>query len=693
MKHIRSSRLVKVLLWGILGVLVCCSVCNFAYFMRSEVRMNNVMSQEELEYVAGDEVWSYFYYTNDQTTPIDEGGDYLRNENWKSALESAKSYTLGLVNFYYRILDESGQTVLQSNLPKGKELEDLVEDVRYSQMNYWDRGDPTESYYDTTYYSYNELSSDETMTYSEPEGINAVVYIMEYGVVPAGLMKEGDAFYDNEQNAKLVSEQNLPREDFLMSTVASAITFLLVFVLLCVTAGYVPDAEGVVCRGFHRIPFELYLIGLFVFSIPFVLILEQFSYNYWQLSEETSLNLIGMVGTVTALYWILTAETLVVRLKAHQFWNTCLITRVFRLIGRLLRPMVNVFRKLPSVPRLAIAGVGLFLVDLILGLLMLTTGWWGGGSFFLLLWIFSALLLVTALWAFGLNLLKIRRGVEHLAKGNLNARVEEPVQTAWLREFADDVNHVSDGMQQAVEERSKSSRFRAELIANVSHDLKTPLTSIINYVDLLKQQPIENETAKQYIEVLDRKSQRLKKLTEDLVEASKASTGSLTVHREVLNLTELAKQAIGEYNERFVEANLVVRQSAPDYPLYIEADGHHVWRVLDNLFSNCRKYAMPGTRIYFDVLDRGQQVEIWVRNISAEPLHLTAEELQERFVRGDSSRTTEGNGLGLSIARSLTELQHGTFRVIVDGDLFKVCLGFPRVAAPNPPANGAAAKP
>ena len=223
----------------------------------------------------------------------------------------------------------------------------------------------------------------------------------------------------------------------------------------------------------------------------------------------------------------------------------------------------------------------------------------------------------------------------------------------------------------------RSERFKAELITNVSHDLKTPLTSIINYVDLLKKEQIENPRAAEYIDVLDRKSQRLKKLTEDLVEASKASTGNLAVMRERISLTQLADQALAEYEERLSGQNLRVIRTFPEEEVWVEADGRHLWRVVDNLLSNCAKYALEGTRIYVEV-SRGQtQAFLSVKNISREPLNVPPETLVERFVRGDESRTTEGSGLGLSIAQSLTELQKGTFRLTIDGDLFKAEIALP----------------
>ena len=246
-----------------------------------------------------------------------------------------------------------------------------------------------------------------------------------------------------------------------------------------------------------------------------------------------------------------------------------------------------------------------------------------------------------------------------------------------LREHAEQLNDLGAAISTAVEEQLKSERFRAELITNVSHDLKTPLTSIINYVDLLKKTEIPDPRAVEYIEVLDRKSQRLKKLTEDLVEASKASTGSLTVVREKLGFTQLLDQALGEYGEKFEKSGLTPVLTTPDHELYVEADGRHLWRIIDNLLGNCVKYAMPGTRVYLDVKAWDGNVVLSVKNVSKDPLNVPAEQLMERFVRGDVSRTTEGSGLGLSIARSLTELQGGAFRLDIDGDLFKAVVSFP----------------
>ena len=247
-----------------------------------------------------------------------------------------------------------------------------------------------------------------------------------------------------------------------------------------------------------------------------------------------------------------------------------------------------------------------------------------------------------------------------------------------LRLQAEDLNNISAGLSAAVDEKMKSERFKAELITNVSHDLKTPLTSIINYVNLLKSTDQTDPKAAEYIEVLDRKSQRLKKLTEDLVEASKASTGVLSVAREKIGMAQLIDQAAAEWEERLTQQRLTLVTTLPEGETWVYADGRHLWRVIDNLLSNCAKYAMEGTRVYLD-LERGKgQVVLSVKNISREPLNVPAERLMERFVRGEESRSTEGSGLGLSIARSLTELQGGAFDLAVDGDLFKAIVTLPQ---------------
>lgn len=245
-----------------------------------------------------------------------------------------------------------------------------------------------------------------------------------------------------------------------------------------------------------------------------------------------------------------------------------------------------------------------------------------------------------------------------------------------LKHHGENLNSIAQGMQKAVQQQLKSERFRTDLITNVSHDIKTPLTSIVNYVDLLKKEDVQPEKAKEYLAVLDRQSARLKKLTEDLVEASKASSGTLPVHLEAVDVNVLLSQVSGEYQSRFELCRLEpIVKLAPESP-QILADGKLLWRVFDNLLSNICKYAARHARVFHQrVLD--SRVQISFKNISNYPLDITADELMERFVRGDSSRSTEGSGLGLSIAQSLTGLQKGSFDLVVDGDLFKANISFP----------------
>ena len=359
-------------------------------------------------------------------------------------------------------------------------------------------------------------------------------------------------------------------------------------------------------------------------------------------------------------------RTLAVRLHTGTLGRTSLLCRgwsaVYRGVGELVRQLPLTWR--------TIAG---FFVYLLANVLSAAMGYGGG---LLVILVNGAALVLLCRWT--ASFARLRRGSRAIAAGDLNYRVDTARMPADLRAYAEDLNNISIGLAGAVDEKMKSERFKAELITNVSHDLKTPLTSIINYVNLLKTTQQTDPKAAEYIEVLDRNSQRLKKLTEDLVEASKASTGVLSVSREKIGMSQLLDQALGEWTEKLEERKLTVVTTVPEGETWVYADGRHLWRVIDNLLSNCAKYAMEGTRIYVE-LSRGKgQVTLSVKNVSREALNVPAERLMERFVRGEESRSSEGSGLGLSIARSLTELQGGEFRLTVDGDLFKAEVTLPQ---------------
>jgi len=272
---------------------------------------------------------------------------------------------------------------------------------------------------------------------------------------------------------------------------------------------------------------------------------------------------------------------------------------------------------------------------------------------------------------------KLLKAVQAMARGDDMKEISTKHLFQGNRQLAEAVNKLGEGLSSALKEQMKSEKMKADLITNVSHDLKTPLTSIINYVDLMKRENIDNPKAQEYLEVLDQKSQRLKQLTEDLVEASRASSGNVVLHISKIDLKELLMQTSGEFEEKFAARGLILMSRYPKEPLYVEADGRHLWRIIENLFRNVEKYAMPNTRVYLDVECDGQMAVMSMKNISEQPLNISAAELTERFTRGDESRTTEGSGLGLSIAKDLAELQNGIFEVYLDGDLFKVTVAFP----------------
>ena len=341
----------------------------------------------------------------------------------------------------------------------------------------------------------------------------------------------------------------------------------------------------------------------------------------------------------------------------RRLWNGLVqgLRRFFRWIGR-------------GLAGLPIIGKGVLITLLFVGGDWVCVGfWWNGGGFLLAVWTFAQALAL--LYAFSV-MKRLQIAAKTIADGDLDYRVDTKRMLWDFKAHGEALNHIGEGLSLAVDDRMKSERMKTELITNVSHDLKTPLTSIVNYVDLLKKEALTGAAA-DYVDVLDRQSARLKKLTEDLVEASKASTGNLPVSLETVELGEFLEQVQAEYAARLQKATLeIVTEPTPEH-LTARADGRYLWRILDNLLGNVCKYALPGTRVYLAAEEREGYSVISVKNISREKLNISAEELMERFVRGDDARNTEGSGLGLSIARSLAALMDGELKLTIDGDLFK----------------------
>lgn len=443
-------------------------------------------------------------------------------------------------------------------------------------------------------------------------------------------------------------------------------------IYLIYSLGYVKNKEEIYLSWLDKIPLEILLFGYFLlFFVEAAL--SVICLSVISVDVNLCVMLIMLVGYFSVLSALYGAGTLLKRIKVHTFFKNSVTYRILKWLVQKYKNVKNTIASNKNLGgKIALYFIGIVTISILIGLIFKEFGI----LLDIVFWIWCYYKIMKEVDKFK----QIHDATEKIYKGDTNIKLDESLYTGVLKELAVYINDIAGGFSNAIKESLKSERLKTELITNVSHDIKTPLTSIINYVDLLKQENIQNEKAKEYIEVLDNKSQRLKKLIEDLVEASKASSGNIKINKEVLNVKELLNQVTGEFEDKFNSRGLNIISKLPEETVYIKADSRYLYRVLENTYSNVAKYAEENTRVYIDcILEEENTVVIYVKNISKDELNISADELMQRFVRGDKSRNTEGSGLGLSIAKSLTELQDGTFNIYLDGDLFKVAIKFKRV--------------
>ena len=584
-----------------------------------------------------------------------------------------EKYSSANSNLCIRVTDTDGQELFSNReytgiLPETEQVREFsfVTDERYSTRT------KTFGSVDQVYEYLNFASDCYLRDYSEEGGkivaeftvVTTESTALTLHIAVAEKMQAEDACSRSVKLAnKLVSLQK-----YLLPIAITALCIAIaLFVFLLCAAGHKAGVEGIHLNWVDRIPFDLYLailVGLFCGSAA---LWEAFSYN-----STVRLILAAALGLVWAFLWLSPVLSFAARAKAGNWWRNTVLFYVLRFLWRVLRKLGRGARyvclHLPLVWRTVLVSAGITVLELF---------FLASAYLALPFWFVEKLLLIPLVLLAAINLRRLQKGGEAIAEGDMTYRVNTRHLLPAFRRHGENLNSIGTGMQKAVEVQMRSERMKAELITNVSHDIKTPLTSIVNYVDLLKTAGLDSPQAPEYLEVLDRQSARLKKLTEDLIEASKASTGNITVHAERTDVNVLVAQAAGEYEEKFK-----ARALEPVLDFWVQepcvwADGRLLWRVLDNLMSNICKYSLENTRVYVQTQAQDGRLTVTFKNISKEPLNVSAEELMERFVRGDASRNTEGSGLGLSIARSLTELMGGSFALAIDGDLFKAQISFP----------------
>ena len=545
----------------------------------------------------------------------------------------------GQANFYFEIRSESDQVLWSSYTGTGDILTSITthQSIYGAQSVGVDGHLIAEAVYTITLYAKKEMTRSDTMGW--------MLFLVNFSM----------------QNQVLF---------IILSALGLMIFFALLIFLFC-SVGHRKDKNEIVLNRVDRVPFDLFTF--------FFLIIAFFEYYIFRDIQNSGYEIIiilivfGILDFLLLLWYLL---SIAARIKTGSLVRNTLVFKLLHLFLRIAsalgRLVLELFRHIPMIWKTLLAVSILTLLNLLAAVATRS------GELFLL-WLAETILLVPYVLLASISQHKLQKSASLIEGGDLNSTVDTRHMPRSFKVLANSLNSIRDGFLKAVDERMRSERFKTELITNVSHDIKTPLTSIINYIGLMKQAELSSETMKEYITVLDRQSARLKKLTDDLLEASKASTGNLVVSMAPADVGVLLAQTAGEYSEKLANLGMELVLQQPDEPVLILADGRHLWRIFDNLLGNICKYAQPSTRVYLSLEAPNQQVVITFRNISRSPLNISSEELMERFVRGDASRSTEGSGLGLAIARSLVDLLKGSMTLSIDGDLFKVILIFERL--------------
>ncbi|MCI7130027.1 MAG: HAMP domain-containing histidine kinase [Lachnospiraceae bacterium] len=631
----------------------------------TEYEAAGVATEEAVEGIVG-QVNEEAYDGEDMANPVDTG-DYIETPS-QQPLNNAflnESLTDWRVPTMLLVLSNSGQYLRAEDVV-------VVDDQVLQGMG------------EISDYSVDDVSAGMAVVPAQRMNAHDSYYVVSYVNEPLDVkadFRDCDLF---AQAKLLVDFAFAYKYVFVLLLVLSLIAGIAAFVFLLCAAGHRNGVEGLCRRPWDAIPVDVNIGGvlcidvlLFVAAIYVGEEWNPFRYLvFWLFAAG--------VGVIGILLLIECSMSFALWCKLGQWWKHTLIYAVakfcwkgLKFIGRMgLRVWNRLVELLHSMRFLWKAWLILGAIACMELLAIVVCGYESPVVLFIF-WLIEKLILYPVIVFALLQMNRLQEGSKTLAQGDLMSKIDTSKMYWEFKKHGDNLNAIGDGMNAAVSERMKSERFKTELITNVSHDIKTPLTSIINYVDLLGKEQIDHPKAAEYLDVLSRQSARLKKLIEDLIEASKASTGNLKVVMEVCDAQVTLVQTIGEYEEKLAQGQIELQIREPEEQIKIQADSRHLWRVFDNLMNNICKYAQPGTRAYVNLEQEGDRAVITFRNISREPLNITSEELMERFVRGDSSRSMEGNGLGLSIARSLTELMGGTLELTVDGDLFKVVLLFP----------------
>ena len=675
MEKARKSSILKIFCYILIPILV--AILGFSIFHIAFLNEYGDIG-DETEYVKSEQFANeYFYYITDKVSLCEnvergyssnfiEIKDDNGNSYYYCSIRESNNYYIGVPSYMNYIIINKETNKMYTNI-KSQDYTQEMNNMKQQRI-YWNL---VNGEIETNLENINKenIKYNYHYFYETSESITDKNNILNYDIYTSyddNNLSQYSAYAINQTMYNyMLKHTNEP----IYAILLTSILLVVIAIYLFWAIGYKEGNDGIYLNTIDNIPYEIVAIGSFSIISVFLVIAINIGMelNYLFILVITFCYLICY--TFSAILGVTTIK----RIKAKKLIKSFLTYRIIKYFLNKTKRFFNMMNQKVKETRKLFLYYILFLLTTMILFSLSTTG------------IAVILLIVFWIWIYYqlkkyiVEQEKIKIALKSIYEGKTDIKLNEAELQGVLREMAIYIKDIAGGFSNAIEESLKSERLKTELITNVSHDIKTPLTSIINYVDLLKNEDIKDEKAKQYIEILDQKSQRLKKLTEDLVEASKVSSGNVKLNLEEIKIKELLNQTIGEFKDKFEKKNLEIEMQMPKEDIIIKADSRYLYRIIENLFSNITKYALDSSRVYIDVKENKNLVNIVIKNISKEKLNISSDELMQRFVRGDKSRYTEGSGLGLSIAKSLTELQGGKFNIKIDGDLFRVDIKWKKI--------------